>query len=322
MDILLLASVNGAPSRMLDHIAACPEEGFVWLDFTREREPNWAETVERLCGVRLHEGHVRDSLNPAHPSFFDSTGDYDMVIFRGLAPEMEDEQFSTHPIAFFLFDRLLVTVQPGESRSLKWVKERLLSQSGRVPSDPAALMHMVLNAMVDRFLALREPLTEHMEVWVDRLLDPRNRFSEWYQVMGHRSQLRRLEILCDEQEDAIVTWRNSSRLEVGENLYVRYTDLLEHIRRVAKFASSQQHEVEGLVQLHFSAVAHRTNEIMRVLTVLSAIFLPLTLVAGIYGMNFEYIPELHTRYGYFVTLGGMLSLSALLLGWFRWKKWY
>lgn len=326
MDILLLAqgTPNGAPPRKLDHIEACPEEGFVWLDFTREQEPNWQEAVERLGCGKLHEGHVRDSLNPAHPSFFDSTSDYDMVIFRGLAPEMEleDDQFNTHAVALFLFDRVLVTVQPGDSRSIKAVKERLLNQNGRVPADPAALMHLLLNAMVDRFLALREPLTKQMEVWMERLLDPRRRTSKWYRVMSHRSQLRRLEVLCDEQEDALVTWRDNTRLEIAESLVVRYTDLLEHIRRVAKFARGQQHEVEGLMQLHFAALSNRTNEIMRVLTVLSAIFLPLTLVAGIYGMNFEFMPELHTRHGYFYTLGGMVLLAAALLGWFRWKKWF
>ena len=322
MDILLLASPDGSPPRRLGHIDDCPHEGFVWLDFIRDQEPNWQETVEGLGCGKLHEGHVRDSLNPAHPSFFDSTSDYDMVIFRGLAPEMEEDQFSTHPVAFFLFERVLVTVQPGESRSVKAVKERLLSQSSRVPADPAALMHLILNAMVDRFLALREPLTQQMDVWRERLLDPRRRTDKWYRVMSHRSQLRRLEILCDEQEDALVTWRDSTRLEMAEGLEVRYTDLLEHIRRVAKFAIGQQHEVEGLMQLHFAAVTHRTNEIMRVLTVLSAIFLPLTLIAGIYGMNFEHMPELHTRYGYFFTLGGMVLLAALLLLWFRWKKWF
>ena len=103
---------------------------------------------------------------------------------------------------------------------------------------------------------------------------------------------------------------------------MRYTDLLEHIRRVGKFAIGQQHEVEGLMQLHFSAVAHRTNEIMRLLTVLSAIFLPLTLIAGIYGMNFHNMPELHSRNGYFLTLAGMLLLAVGLLAWFRWKKWF
>jgi len=322
MDILSLASPDGAPPRKLEHIEACPQEGFVWLDFTREQEANWQEAVERLGCGKLHEGHVRDSLNPAHPSFFDSTSDYDMIIFRGLAPEMEDDQFNTHAVACFLFDRVLVTVQPGDSRSIKAVKERLLSQNGRVPADPAALMHLLLNTMVDRFLALREPLTQQMEVWMERLLDPRRRTSKWYRVMSHRSQLRRLEVLCDEQEDALVTWRDNTRLEIAESLVVRYTDLLEHIRRVAKFARGQQHEVEGLMQLHFAALSNRTNEIMRVLTVLSAIFLPLTLVAGIYGMNFEFMPELHTRHGYFYTLGGMVLLAAALLGWFRWKKWF
>lgn len=321
MDILLIAPANGAP-RKLDRIDSLPDEGFVWLDFTRDQEAAWHERVEGLCDGGIHEGHVRDSLNPAHPSFFDGTSGYDMVIFRGLAPETEDDAFSTHPIAFFLFERMLVTVQPGESRSVRSVKERMLGQGGRVPFDPAALMHMILNAMVDRFLALREPLTREMEIWTERLIDPRHHTHKWYRVLDHRKQLRRLEILCDEQEDAIVTWRDSTRHEIRESLFVRYTDLLEHIRRVGKFASSQQQEVEGLMQLHFSAVAHRTNEIMRLLTLLSAIFLPLTLIAGIYGMNFEYMPELHTRNGYFYTLTGMGLLATGLLGWFRWKKWF
>ena len=217
---------------------------------------------------------------------------------------------------------MLVTVRPEDSRSVRSVKERMLSQSGRQPADPAALMHLILNAMVDRFLALREPLTRQMEYWTERLIDPRRRSDKWFRVMNHRKQLRRLEILCDEQEDAIVTWRDSTRQELGEGLFVRYTDLLEHIRRVGKFAIGQQHEVEGLMQLHFSAVAHRTNEIMRLLTVLSAIFLPLTLIAGIYGMNFDNMPELHSRNGYFLTLAGMLLLAVGLLAWFRWKKWF
>lgn len=320
MDILLFAPADGAP-RKLDQIASLPGEGFVWLDFTRDQEAGWPEPVERLCAGRIHEGHVRDSLNPAHPSFYDSTSGYDMVIFRGLAPEMENDQFSTHPIVFFLFERMLVTVQPGESRSVRSVKERMLGQGGRVPVDPAALMHMILNAVVDRFLALREPLTRQMEVWTERLIDPRHHTHKWYRVLDHRKQLRRLEILCDEQEDAIVTWRDSTRHDIREGLFVRYTDLLEHIRRVGKFASSQQQEVEGLMQLHFSAVAHRTNEIMHLLTVLSAIFLPLGLIAGIYGMNFEHMPELHTPYGYYFTLGGMALLAVGLLTWFRWKRW-
>ena len=161
-----------------------------------------------------------------------------------------------------------------------------------------------------------------MEEWADKLLDPRNSFADWYLVLGHRTQLRRLEGLCDEQLDAVVSWRESGRSDIGEYLNVRYTDLLEHIRRVTKFATNQQHEVESLVQLHFSAVAHRTNEIMRTLTVVTAIFMPLSLIAGVYGMNFVNMPELHTHLGYFFTLLAMVLLAAGLLLLFRRKKWF
>lgn len=320
MDILQLN--HGIPPQRLERLPDLPQEGFLWLDFTRDLEPDWYATVEQLTERKIHERHINDSFNTAHPSFFDATSDYDMVIFRSLAPELEEGEFATRPTAFFLFDGLLVTVQSGNSRSVKWIKERLLNHTGRVPTDPAGLMQHILNAMVDRFLALREPLTLQMEDWANQLLDPRHPFNDWYVVMGHRSQLRRLEILCEEQEDALLAWRDNTRFEISEHLNVRYTDLLEHIRRVTKFALTQQHEVEALVQLHFSAVAHRTNQIMRTLTVISAIFMPLMLIASIYGMNFDHMPELAHRYGYFFVLGGMALLASALLLLFRIKKWF
>lgn len=307
----------------LESLESIPEPGFVWIDCQRDGGADWPEFVARLGLPPPHERHARDSLNAAHPTFFDSTRDYDMIVFRGLAPESQEERIATHAVAFFLYDRLLLTVQPGDSRSIQGVRERLLERSGRQPTNPAALMHLLLNTMVDRFLALREPMDRQLEFWSGRLLDPRHRRNDkWQGVLRLRAQARRLEILCDEQEDALVSWRDSTRRELDESLYVRYTDLLEHIRRVGKFADALQHEVEGLLQLHFAALSHRTNEIMRVLTVLSAIFLPLTLIAGIYGMNFDYMPELRSRHGYYWTLAGMAALAAGLLGWFRWKKWF
>lgn len=320
MDILQLG--NGSPPQRLDTCSVIPSHGFLWLDFVREQDVEWYLTVKQLTGVNIHERHINDSFNPAHPSFFDSTSDYDMVIFRGLAPESEEGEFATAPVSFFLIGNLLVTVQQGNSRSIKAVKERLLRHAGRVPTESPALMHLILNAMVDRFLALREPLALQMEEWAEKLLDPRNPFGDWYLVMGHRTQLRHLEGLCDEQLDAVLSWRESSLGDIDEHLNVRYTDLLEHIRRVTKFAINQQHEVQSLVQLHFSAVAHRTNEVMRTLTVVTAIFMPLSLIAGIYGMNFVNMPELHTHLGYFVTIAAMALLATGLLLLFRLKKWF
>lgn len=307
---------------VLDTIEQLPEEGFIWLDCVRDEEPEWFRLVESLSGESIHERHIHDSLNAKHPSYYDGTSAYDMLIFRSLSPNTLEGQFATRPTAFFLLERLLVTVRPADSRSVVQVRERLSAGQVRRPKRPVGLMHLILSAMVDRFMAMRDGLSEQLEAWRNDLLDPNNPFNDWRALMAHSTQLRRLEMLCEGQEDAIVSWRDNSGMEFDEHLAVRYNDLLEHIHRVVKFASGQQHDVESLVQLHFSATAHRTNEIMQLLTLLSAIFLPLSLIAGIYGMNFERMPELHTRYGYFITLGGMVCLGLGLLIFFRIKKWF
>jgi magnesium/cobalt transport protein CorA len=141
------------------------------------------------------------------------------------------------------------------------------------------------------------------------------------QVLHHRGQLRSLRTLCEEQEVAIEAWREGTRAELDDSLAVRFNDLLEHVRRVLSHARSMQEATESLVQLHFAMVAHRTNEVMKTLTVVAAIFLPLTLVAGIFGMNFQHMPELGWRYGYAAALAGMVAVAAGLALWFRRRRW-
>jgi magnesium/cobalt transport protein CorA len=304
--------------RTLDRL---PDLGLVWLDFEREADPNWAREVERLTGVSVHEGHIKDSLNVRHPSFYDSTTGYEMIIFRSLAPESDEGQFASRATAFFLMGSMLVTVRPTDSRSIAAIKSRLLNGQGRIPRRSLGLMHQIMSAMVDRFLAMREPLVEQLDTWREELLDPRHPFDDWLALMAYRSQLRSLALLCEGQEDAIIQWRDNTEREIDDHLAVRFSDLREHILRVQRFAAEQQNEVESIVQLHFSAVAHRTNDIVRVLTVVSAIFLPLSLIAGIFGMNFEYMPELKYQYSYFIALGGMAALAGVFLIIFRIKRW-
>jgi magnesium transporter len=305
----------------LESVEELPSNGFVWLDVVRGEDADWVGMVKELTGVAVHERHVKDTRNIEHPSYFDNTSEYEMMVFRGLAPQGE-EVFASRPTALLLFDRLLVTIRQQDSRSIPFTKEQLRKRNTRIPLRPAGLMHLILSAIVDRFLELREPLSLQLEDWRRNLLDPKHPFNDWMALMQQRDKLRTLELMCDEQEDALTLWRSNTVIEMDDSIAVRYSDLLEHIRRVTKFAADQQNAIESLVQLHFSAVAHRTNEIMRVLTVVSAIFLPLSLVAGIFGMNFDNMPELHYRHAYFFALGGMVSAAAIMLAIFRWKRWF
>lgn len=309
----------------LDSVDELPSEGFIWLDIVRGTETGWTDLVKHLTGIAIHERHVHDAENAQHPSYSDMTSDYEMVIFRGLASQKQIDAvdiFESKPTALFLFEKLLVTIRPEESRSIPLVKERLNKLRARIPMRPAGLMHLILSAVTDRFMELREPLTLQLETWRSDLLDPRNPFDDWMTLLNHRNKLRTFEILCEEQEEAVTRWRDNTNVEMDDHITVRYNDLLEHIHRVMRFASDQQQSVESLVQLHFSAVAHRTNEIMRVLTVISAVFLPLSLVAGIFGMNFEYMPELKLKYAYFFALGGMLTVGVSMLLVFKKKHWF
>lgn len=306
----------------LDSIpTSLPEQGFLWLDVIHDGEQVWSQAVERLTGASIHERHLKDARNLTHPSFYDGTQDYEMLIFRGLSPAGQHSDFKTRPAVFFIFEHLLVTIRPEDSVSVAQVKPRLLSKSVRIPRRPAGLMHLLMTIMVDRYLALREPLIQRFDTWRHDLLDPRNAFSDYMSVLDYTSDLRTLERLCDEQAQALASWQEETDTEFDDHLAVRYRDLNEHIQRVMKFATAQKQEAEALVQMHFSVVAHRTNEIVRVLTVLSAIFLPLTLISGIFGMNFEYMPELKVHAAYFFTLGGMVTLAVILLILFKIKRW-
>jgi magnesium/cobalt transport protein CorA len=311
---------DARPER-LERLETLPEKGFVWLDFVREEAPDWADRVKEITGVRVFDAHIADSLNPRHPSYFDETDDYEMLIFRELAPDPHPRRFETRAIAFFLLPRALVSVHSPDSAPVATVTRRLQEKTLRVPRRPAGLMHHVLSSTVDRFLQLRDPLVRQLEAWQESLLDPHDPFDDWLTLMRHKNELRTLETVAEEHIDAVTNWREETAVELDEHLNVRFNDLLEHVRRVLHHSTHVQEEIEALVQLHFSALANRTNEVMRVLTVVAAIFLPLNLVAGIFGMNFEHMPELKWRWAYYGALGIMALVGFGMLWHFRRRKW-
>ncbi len=347
----------------LDAVPTAPcASGFYWLDLTHEEfatDPErLRDTVAQLTGARLFDLHLQDAANLQHPSYFESTSDYDMLIFRKLTPvgdrsvlPLTDldphaqlarrghrlQEIVTRPVTFFVFERLLVTVRNAHSRTIELVRARLLEFRSRpslkiaaanreapltrLPQRPDELVLRLLNGMVDRYLDLRQPLTDRLDRWQRELLDPRRPFSDWSALLDARIEIRRLENLCEEQHDAVQEMRDTYLEETPEaqqsDAYlVRIADVIEHIHRVLNHARRLESSIETAVQLHFSATAHRTNQVVRVLTVITAVFAPLTLITGIFGMNFEHMPLLKHREGFWLTLFGMMALAAAMLLYF------
>ena len=298
-----------------------PPRGFLWLDYTRDKSESWISDVERLFGTPISPEHKADSFNRSHPPYYDGTQNYDMLIFQELVPTDDPKRFDGRPVVFFLFDRLVVTIHDTTSTFVMDVVTRIRESRFRLPRRPVGLMQRLLSAIVDGYLARRQPLNELIVSWQSDLLNPEDPFDDWQMLLNSTKDFRRLEADCEQLEVAVKSFRDETRAEIDESLEVRYSDLMEHIRRMLHLSMALQHQIESLVQLHFSATAHRTNNIMKVLTVVTVIFMPLTLIAGIFGMNFQNMPELRAPYAYPIVLCAMLATGISLLILFRRRRW-
>ncbi|WP_234264699.1 magnesium transporter CorA family protein [Hydrogenophaga sp. NFH-34] len=252
-------------------------------------------------------------------------------------------RIDTSPVGFAVFDRVLLTVHPAGCTVLEHYAARLLAAASaasraagvQMPVGPADLMLRIVNQMVDGYLDLRRELTRQLDHWQSELLSPSARFTNWGSLLDARISLHQLDEICEDQRAAIQDWIEAlANWDVIEGqsdhfggqrglelLKVRSRDVLEHIERVVHHVRRLEQNAETAVQMHFSAQSNRTNDIMRVLTVLTAIFLPLNLIAGIFGMNFEFIPWLHARDGFWWAMGTMGLIATVLTGLF-WRKRY
>jgi Mg2+ and Co2+ transporter CorA len=330
---------------------------FLWLDVTHKEvisDPEaWRDEVERITGIRIYELHLRDVVNLTHPSYFDATQDYELIVFQKLALHEDAvdctpqsgapnkkipaalNRIQTIPVSFLLLGNALVTVRGTHSRTIESTRHRLLAHKhkadsahvARLPVSPEDLMLRLLNAMVDQYLDLRQPLTQQLDRWQHALLDPRRPFNNWVALLDSRIEIRKLDHLCEEQYDALQelrdhfvdTYDGSTAIHsrAKDHLLVRTNDVMEHVNRVLNHARRLEASLESSVQIHFAAMAHRTSEIMRVLTVITAIFMPLTLLTGIFGMNFTKMPLITHESGFWIAMGLMVAIVVILLLVFR-----
>ncbi|KIF80295.1 magnesium transporter CorA family protein [Noviherbaspirillum autotrophicum] len=338
--------------QLQDVLAPLPP-GFLWLDATHDEVAAdvavWRDTVERATGVHIYDLHLSDAVNLAHPSYFDATQDYALMVFRKLAldgDKSDAEQakrrippalskLDTKPVTFLLMDNALVTVHAAQSRTIDAMRSRLLevrnkregaTYANRPPATAEELMLRLLNAMVDQYLDLRQPLTAQIDRWQRALLNPRSLFNDWTALLDARIELRKLDQLSEGQHDAVQELRDylidnhSGDGRAKDILLVRAHDVMEHIARVLNHARRLESTIESAVQIHFSAMAHRTSEIMRTLTVITALFMPLTLITGIFGMNFVDMPLIKGRDGFWIAMALMAAIVVVLLFVFRRKR--
>ena len=239
-----------------------------------------------------------------------------MLLFNEAAGQVEAEQ-----VSLILGKRFVLSFQEREGDVFGAVRDRLRTGKGRIRKGGADyLLYSLMDAVVDNYFGVCEKLGESIEPLRDRLIeDPRP--DSLQKVHNVKSEVLFLRKAVWPLRDVVSALeRTESRLFAkGTRVYLR--DVYDHTIQVIDTVETFRDMIGGMVDLYLSSVSNRMNEVMKVLTIIATIFIPLGFIAGLYGMNFDNMPELHWRWGYYGALGVMVAMAGGMLLYFRKREW-
>ncbi|GFK95925.1 Cobalt/magnesium transport protein CorA [Fundidesulfovibrio magnetotacticus] len=282
------------------------------------------EVVNRAAEVfRLHSLVVEDIVHTGQRPKMEELGDGTVfVVLKMLTWDEKARAVKDEQVSFILGRHFLLTFQerPGGD-AFDEVRRRLLSKKGRILNYGADyLMYALLDAVVDQYFLVLERMGEDIEEIEEQLLRsalPRH----LEQLNGLRRQALFLRKFIFPLREVVARLEKGGTELVKDSTVFFLRDLYDHTIQVMDTVETFRDLLSSMVELYLSKIGLRTNEIMKVLAMFSTLFIPLTFLAGLYGMNFEYMPELKWRYGYFGVLGVMGAVAVGMLFYFRRKGW-
>jgi magnesium transporter len=296
-----------------------PDSGVVvWVDLDR---PTPEESRVLSDVFHFHELAVEDAVAEIHHPKVESYGDYLYVILHGIDFSAREHCFRTQDVDFFLGPNYLVTVHPGVSRSIGRVSETCARNARVLLEGPAGLMHRIVDTMVDNY----RPEVDKLQDRLDRLEKEVFEHAKPQlarRILDFKRDVASLRRVVNPQRDVVGRLARREFPFISEALSYRFRDVHDHLVRLSDEAMFFQDRISSLLDAHLSTVSNQLNGIMKILTVIATIFMPLTFITGLYGMNVD-LPHfglgLHVFFWVLVAL--MLAVSAAMLFWFRRRGW-
>ena len=302
------------------------EPPLVWLDLV---EPSADELGEIARTYGLHSTAVLDCLDPEHLPKFEQFDTHVFVIIRAFDERSERTcatvQELTRKVAIFSGRSFLITIHRSEQPWLAAVEEKYqadpASHNGNKDALQSVLLTKVLNGAVDTYLQPMEAIEARIDAFEElvfggRDADAREFAGDLREVHVLKRQVTLIKRLLWRTLD--VVQRMSPSTGRAASLF---RDVQENIESSHFYADELLDDVNTVLNVQLALAAHRTGEVMRILTVFSVFFLPLTFLVGVYGMNFDFMPELRSRWGYPMVLAGMGVITLAIYLWFRRRGW-
>jgi magnesium transporter len=291
--------------------------GYIWIDLLGE-EP--AAEKHFLLSMGCHPLAVEDVQRFRHPPKTETFDDYTLVLYRGITEFNKDLTIQQMTIALFAGDRCLISCHPRNSMAISYYWEN--AQTENLLVSPGLLASRIMRFSVERYLetilAFEPSLNELEDCMQEKPNDEIMR-----ELIAYQSRLRKLRRIFSYHEKLVTNLlKDIPQRLIDEDGDIEHAlqDLFERCERLHGLTTMYYEICGDLINGYLSISSHQLNNTMKVLTVITAIFVPLTFIAGIYGMNFDNMPELHSPNGYFYTLGAMLVIAAGF-GLIAYKKW-
>lgn len=289
-----------------------------WLNLDGLNNQDIIEKIQsHYC---LHSLLIEDVLSDQRPKA-EEFDDYLFVTLKMLY-RIDGSEIDYEQISFVLGRHFLLTFQEKEGDLFDGFRDRIRLDQGRVRKKEADyLMYRLIDIIVDNYYTVLDKIGEIIEDIEETVYEnPTNK--TFNRIQKLKKELIYLRKALYPLRDAI------SKIVKGETDFVReenlryYSDVYDHTVHIIDSLDTYRDLTSSLMDVHINAMNTRMNEVMKVLTVISTIFIPLTFIVGIYGMNFDFMPELRWQWGYFGVLGVMLVIVVVMLGYFRHKKWF
>jgi magnesium transporter len=286
-----------------------------WVDVT---DPSWEDFQEIAEKYQLHPALVHDSMQPNHLPKYETNNDTVFSIIRIYDKEVGTEgdtvQDLTNKVAIFYNDHFLITVHRHKYTFLEDLKKNQVD-TGQVET-PFQLFILIFKEVLNSFEKPALKLAADLDFFESRVFLRNHRHHHltngMYWLKRKAEVSKRVLQLSKTVLDSITReTRPDPTVQDLVDTYIRLLNMYEEI----------DNSTNNLLSIYIGLASHRTNEIMRVLTIFSVFFLPLTFIVGIYGMNFRYMPELESKIGYPATLAAMLIVTAAIFLWFKKKGW-
>lgn len=296
------------------------DPGYVtWLDVRGLHDVSLIESVGRF--LKIHPLALEDVLDVSQRPKFDEYDNGIFLIVRSLEFDETELEIKTEQVGIFVGDNFAVSFQERADDLFASIELRLASSSGKIRRRGSDyLAYAIIDNVVDNYLVTLEKIEKEVDNLEEMIMEnPESR------TKGHIHELRLATLTMRKAvfplREAINRFTDSDHKVKNEETDIFLRDLYDHTIQVMDMIETYRDMINGLYDLYLSEISFKMNNVMQILTIISTIFIPLSFLAGVYGMNFQHMPELEWRYGYLVLWSIMLCVAGGLLVFFRRKKW-